>query len=55
MCLYPKGIRAEQKPNGNWISWARYAQKPTGSLEQCAQKQIKPLRGPAPWGGFIFF
>ena len=27
----------------------------TGSREHCAQKPIKPLRGPAPWGGFILF
>jgi hypothetical protein len=30
-----------------WSSWDRRAQKPIGNREQCAQKPIKSLRGPA--------
>merc|ERR1711980_80214 len=33
----------------------KWVQKPIRSREQCAQKPIKPLRGPAPWAAFIYF
>ena len=33
----------------------KYAQKPIGSREQCAQKPIKSLSGPAPWAVLFFF
>ena len=54
ICAYiQKEFVQNKSPRGIWISWDRYAQKPTGSLEQCAQKQIKPLRGPA--GKALYF